>query len=175
MFIYPSPFHASYLFLPCLRSCFVSSSLSKCSPFVSSLTSFLLNSLSSMPFLYFLPFCPSLFMLSILYLCSCFFFLSFHVPFISILFCYLSFPVFIVIRRSEKIRRIRRKCTDLSGILCRQWLRHIWPVASDWARFAPPCRECWVCSTNLASRPQFAVGRSAQRVFGWCTFWYVHQ
>ena len=47
VFIYPSPFHVSYLFLPYLLTYFVSCSLSKCSPFFSSLTSFLLNSLSS--------------------------------------------------------------------------------------------------------------------------------
>jgi hypothetical protein len=80
---------------------------------------------------------------------SWFIFLSFDVPFILILLCCPSFPEFIAIRNSpDEIRRIPGKCTDFFGVLCRQWLRHIWPVASDGARFARS--ECWVRYRNFS-------------------------
>jgi hypothetical protein len=171
VFIYTSPFHASYLFFALLTFLF---------RFKFCIEVFSIRLFSHLIFIKF-PVVSALSLSSsllsfavhafVLYLWS--FFLV-YVSFISILYCCLSFSVFIVIRRSDEIRRIDRKCTDLPGVLRRQLLRHIWPVASDWARFAPPCSECCVCCIKLERRPQFAVGRSARRVLP-VTFRYIQQ
>lgn len=155
VFIYPSPFHAPYLFPPCIRS------LATCSPFVSSLAAFLLNSLSSLPF--FLSYSVISFAVHAFRTITLFFFFVFPCSFY---FHSLLLPLSSCIYCNSEMWRNTTN-TDVTKYDEYRGNAPTYPafcVVSDCVTFGQcpvtehvlprhAVNECWVCSTNFETVP----------------------